>query len=154
MSQATIERTDYSTLVSKKVTIVRNLKEANEKGETSEEVEGTVQASNEMGILIKPKGKTNFTLIEMGEIEEVYLTPETDKKFTRSKLKPVEAGKVRRHLLDRHGVTLDWVNKATEEEAAQYHDSLDHEKLDLGHVHVEPKEGEAASEDEPAGDES
>lgn len=150
MTQATIERADYGTLVSKKVTIVKNLKEANDKGETSEEIEGTVQAVNAMGILIKPKGKVNFDLVETGDIEEVFLTPEGDKKFTRSKLKDVEDGKMRRHLLDRHGVTLKWANEATEEEAVAYHNTLDHEKLDLGHVHGKVEKAETPAEGEAA----
>jgi hypothetical protein len=153
MTTATVEKADYGTLVSKKVTIVRNLKTANEKGETAEEVEGTVQAANEMGILIKPKGKTNFHLIEMSEIEDVFLTPEGDKKFTRSKLKMVEPGKMRRHLLDRHGLTLKWCNEASEEDAVKYHDSLNHEELDLGHVHV-AKEEKADDATEAAVEES
>lgn len=156
MTTATVEKSDYGTLVSKKVTIVRNLATPNAKGESAEEIEGTVQASNAMGILIKPKGQVNFKLVEHNEIEDVFLTPEGDKKFTRSKLKLVEAGKMRRHLLDRHGLTLKWCNEATEEDAVAYHNSLNHEELDLGHIHV-AKEEKAEAEDtpaEPAGEES
>lgn len=145
MSTNVIEKDDYGTLVNKKVVIVKNT--TDDKGQpTTEEVEGTVQASNPLGILIKPKGKVNFDLIELKDIEEVYTPAEGDKKFTRSRLKPVEEGKMRRHLLDRHAVNLEWVNSVSEEDAVKYHDSLDHEKLDLGHYHKAP------SEDAPAED--
>lgn len=145
MSTATIEKAEWKTLVSKKVTIVRNLPEPNEKGESSVEIEGTVQAINDEAVLIKPKGKVNFEMIPAGEIEEIYPTPEGDKKFTRSKLKEVAEGAMRRHLLDRHGITLTWANAATEEQAVEYHSGLNHEELDLGHVHVAEKAEEAAA---------
>lgn len=150
MTTQTVEKKDYAELANKKVTVVRNLSEPDADGNGTVEIEGTVQVANEMGILIKPKGKVTFDLIGLAEIEDVYLTPDKDKDFVASKLKPVEPGKMRRHLLDRHGVALAWANQATEEEAVAYHDSLDHKGADLGHIHVEPKpDGEAAVE-EPA----
>ena len=133
----------------KKVVVTRNLAEPNEKGESAVEVEGTVQIGNALGLLIKPKGKTNFELIPAAEIEEITLAKESNKAIKRSKLQPVKLGQARRHLLERHGVQLAWVNSVTEEQALEYHNSLDHEDLDLGHVHVE-KGGES---NEPAGDE-
>lgn len=132
----------------KKVVVTRNLPEPNEKGESAVEIEGTVQIGNALGLLIKPKGKTNFELIPAAEIEEVVLAKESNKALKRSKLQHVKLGQARRHLLERHGIALAWVNNATEEQALEYHNSLNHEELDLGHVHVEK------SKDEPAGDES
>jgi hypothetical protein len=147
--------TQLGEYVNKKVTVTRNLAEPNEKGESAVEVEGTVQAGNQLGILIKPKGKVSFDLIPIGEIEEIVLAAEGAKKFKRSKLQLVKVGQARRHLLERHGVQLTWVNTVTEEQAHEYHQSLNHEDLDLGHIHVAKEDadkGDAAGE-ESDGDE-
>ena len=149
MSTTTSER-DLAQYEGKKVVITQNLKEPNENGETAVEVEGQVQVGNENGVLIKPKGKTNFALIEAQDIEDIRLAPEKDKSLKASKLKLVKVGSARRHLLERHGVTLKWANSVSEEQALQYHDSIDHVEADLGHVHVD--KSEKADDDE--GDES
>lgn len=145
MSTTTSER-DLTQYADKKVTIVRNLPEPNESGEGTVEIEGVVQVANEHGLLIKPKGQVKFELIPASEIEDVYMAREGVKKLKRSKLKPVALGQARRHLVERHGITLEWANNATEEQALEYHNSLDHEGLDLGHYHAADADGDAAPE--------
>lgn len=134
----------------KKVVVTRNLSEPNEKGETAVEVEGQVQVANEIGILIKPKGKVQFDLIPISEIEEINLAKEGNKPLKASKLQPVKLGQARRHLLERHGVQLKWANEVTEEQAFEYHESLNHKELDLGHFHEAKAAGDESSESDTA----
>jgi hypothetical protein len=134
-----------STYEGKKVIVTVNLKEPNEKGESAIEIEGTAQNANDLGILLKPKGKTNLELIEAADIEDVRYAPEPDKKLTAKSLKDVEYGQAKQHLLDRHGLTLTDINSLTEQAALDYHSGLDHKALDLGHVH-----GAKASEERAA----
>lgn len=136
---------DYSEFQGKKVLVVRKLDKPNEKGESAVEVEGLAQSANELGILIKPKGKVQLELIPADEIEEVSYAPEKAKALKAKTLKPVEYGQARTHLLERHGVDLEWANAVTEQEAFDYHKSLDHEELKLGHVHGD-KSASPASE--------
>lgn len=119
----------------KRVKVVVNLPEKNEKGELAVEMEGTVQAGNELGLLIKPKGKVKFELIERGLIEEIVLVTEKSSELERTSLKPVKIGQARRHLMERHGYTLSQANALTEEEAMEIHEKIDHEADDLGHIH-------------------
>lgn len=134
MSIATdVSLADYT---GKKVIITQNLDQPDKEGNSAVEIEGTVQVGNSDGVLIKPKGKATFDLIEARSIEDIRLAPEKDKSFKASKLKLVTIGTARRHLLERHGVTLAWANSVTEEQALDYHNSLDHVELDLGHVHT------------------
>lgn len=137
---------DYSEFQGKKVVVVRNLSEPNEKGESAVEIEGLAQSANELGILIKPKGKVSLELIPADEIEEVSFAPEKEKPLKAKTLKPVSYGQARAHLLERHGVDLEWVNSVSEQEAYDYHKSLDHEELNLGHVHGE-KESKSKAEE-------
>lgn len=139
--------TDLSQYTGKKVIVTQNLAAPDADGNSAVEVEGTVQVGNASGVLIKPKGKATFDLIEAASIEEIRLAPEKDKAFKASKLKLVTVGQARRHLLERHGVTLKWANSVTEEQALEYHNSLNHVELDLGHVHSEKAEAaESAGE--------
>ena len=138
---------DLAQFTNKRVIIVRNLPEPNEKGEGAVEIEGQVQIGNELGVVIKPKGQVKFDMIPAEEIEEIRLATEVSKDLKRSKLKVVELGSARRHLLERHGYTLAWVNSATEEQAFEHHASLDHEEMDLGHVHVNKEEKDASSDE-------
>ena len=49
--------TPYGEFVGKKIVLTRNLDQPNDKGELAEEIEGTLEAANDQGILFKPKGK-------------------------------------------------------------------------------------------------
>ena len=134
---------DYSEFQGKKVIVVRNLPEPDENGAQAVEVEGLAQSANELGILIKPKGKVKLDLIPADEIEEVSFAPEKAKALKAKTLKVVEYGQARAHLLERHGVDLEWVNSVSEQEAYDYHKTLDHVELKLGHVHGEKSKSEA-----------
>lgn len=131
----TTEERDLSQFKDKRVVVTRNLPEPNDKGESAVEVEGLVQVGSALGLVIKPKGQTKFDLIPAEEIEEIHLAKDSSKPLKASKIKLVELGQARRHLLERHGYTLEWVNSVDEETAKQHHDEIDHEAEGLGHVH-------------------
>lgn len=132
---ATSTEIDYTEYTGQTVTVVHNLPEPDEEGHETIETSGKVQVGNTNGILIKPKGQLQFKLIKADDIEEVFLSVEKSKPLKATKLQLVTIGQARRHLLERHGVTVKWANEVSEEQALEYHNSLDHVELDLGHVH-------------------
>lgn len=146
---------ELSKYQSKRVVVVRNLAEPNEKGERAVEIEGLAQAANALGVLIKPKGKTNVELIELHDIEEISFAPEKNKILKPKSLRPVTYGQAKSHLLERHGYTLTEANALTEEEALETHDKIDHVEDDLGHIHEDKSDtpagravAEASDDDE------
>lgn len=102
------------------------------------EVTGTIKAATVAGVPFKPKGKAGLELLTVEQIEEVSYAPIKDKAVSQKKLKPIEFGAARQHLVDRHGVTLSWAKDADEKTAFEYHEGLDHE--DLGHRHEKETE--------------
>jgi hypothetical protein len=136
----------------KKIIVTVNLDEPNDKGETAVEVEGTALAANALGILLKPKGRTQGELIEAAKIEQVQFAPEKARAIKAKSLKVVVYGDARNHLAERHGTALSWLNGATEAAALEYHGTLDHS--DLGHNHdPKPAKVEGAEAEAPASDE-
>ena len=104
-----------------------------------EEVRGTIQAATVAGIAFKQKGKPGLELIPSADlIEEIDYAPVKQKSVTQKKLKPIEFGQARQHLIDRHGVELSWAKDADEKAAFEYHNGLDHSNL--GHTHVAEKD--------------
>lgn len=128
-----------------KVIVQVKLDEPNAEGATLVEVEGTCLAANELGVLFKPKGRTKAELIEADKIESINFAPEKARVLKPISLKEVAYGDARKHLLERHGVALSWVNNeaTTEASALEYHQTLDH--ADLGHNH-DPKPEKAKDE--------
>ena len=123
--------TDYSKFEGKKVSLVRN-----EVGkETATEIEGKVESANALGVLIRPKGKTQFELIPAAEIEQISFVEDKPKDISVKTLKIIEFGQARAHLLERHSYTLTDVNKLTELEGYDLHNLIDHVADDLGHIH-------------------
>lgn len=118
------------------------------------ELEGKIEAASEAGLAFKEKGKSNLDLYLPGQVESLQAAPDKPKPVSQKKLKPITLGQARQHLLDRHGVPLDWAKQNSEEAAFEYHKTLDH--ANLGHVHVEPEQTERdkALADEPSGDEA
>lgn len=114
-------------------------------GEESVELEGKAEAANALGILLKPKGKTNFELIELSNIASVSLAPEKDIVLKARTLKLVELGQAKAHLLERHAYTLSEVNGLGEEQASDLHHQIDHPVEDLGHVHGAKASGDSAA---------
>lgn len=109
-----------------------------------EEIEGTVLAANELGVLIKPKGKTQAVLVELGDIEgDIAHANEKPKNLNQRTMKVITYGGARQHLVTSHGYKLSEIKPMSEGEAFDFHASLDHS--DLGHVHSDAK---------PAADES
>lgn len=139
---------DLSQYEGKKIVVVKK----SENGDAAE-IEGTAQLANQLGILIKPKGKTNLEMIETADIEEVRYVVEKPKALARKTLKPVEFGQARNHLLERHGLTLTQVNEMDEKAAFDVHNEVDHEGSDLGHVHGDKNKTERAEAVSEATDE-
>lgn len=126
--------------------------------EGSIETEGKVEAANDLGILIKPKGKSQVEMFEADKILQVVLAPEKEKGVSKKHLQPIELGHARQHLADRHGITLSELKNYTEDAAFAAHKQIDH--ADLGHDHNPkpkqekpadgaPAEAESNSEDNP-----
>lgn len=138
--------TDLTKYSGQRVVVQVKLDEPNDKGETLIEIEGKAEAANALGILIKPKGRTQVELVEVDKIESVELAPESEKKLSAKSLAILDLGKGRQHLLDRHGLTLEEVNQLNEEQAFDYHGELDHVELALGHKHEEKKAAEERAE--------
>lgn len=123
---AQIEYTDYKD---KKVVLER----VTDDGVV--EVEGTVLgAMPGKGISFREKGKTNVELILDHEIEGISTAEGSEAKVKARRLDFIALDKIKRHLVDRHGVTLTQVNSMTAEEAFQVHEDYDHS--DLGHFHA------------------
>ena len=102
------------------------------------ELEGKLEAASAAGLAFKEKGKSNLDLYMPDQVESLQAAPDKPKSVSQKKIKPIVEGQARQHLLDRHGVPLDWAKKASEKEAFEYHKNLDHSNL--GHVHVEPEQ--------------
>lgn len=100
-----------------------------------QEIEGTAETANELGILLKPKGKSTVQIIDAVSVETVEIAPEKDKSIRCRWVKDVEVGGARAHLAQAHGFTLSSVNSMTEEVAFEQHKGVDHS--DLGHQHGE-----------------
>jgi hypothetical protein len=142
---AAVEEIQLDQYIGKRVVVVRNVN--GENGPEAVEIEGYVETANAKGVLLKPKGKTQFDLIEADEIEKIDLAPE-DTKLKARRINPVKLGQAKNHLLERHGYTLTQVNDMTEQEAFEFHLSLDHKAEDLGHYHAEkPAKKDDDSED-------
>lgn len=103
------------------------------------EVTGTIKMATVAGVAFKQKGKSGVELIDsVDKIEEIDYAPVKQKSVSQKKIKPIEFGQARQHLVDRHGVELSWGKDAEEKAAFDYHAGLDHSNL--GHVHVAPED--------------
>ena len=117
--------TDYSELKGKKVNLT-----------TSEGTfEGTVEAGSPIGIVFRAKGKQGGELVEAKDILNIAEAVAGPKKLRQRTLPRVAEGKFREHLVDRHGYQISQIAELSEEEAEQFHSTLDH--TDLGHKHKE-----------------
>lgn len=126
---------DFKQFTGKKVRVVHNLEKPNAQGHMAEEIEGTVQVGNALGLLIKPKGRTMSDLIEADKIESVDEIVSAPKQLKAKALKDVTLENARQHLLDRHGWLLTEANKISDKEGLERHDDLAHDNL--GHTHGE-----------------
>lgn len=119
-----------------------NITFKNDEGEVVTQ-EGKVESASEVGVLFKERGKSSMSIIEPDDIESIELAAVREPKISVKKLKPVELGKARAHLADRHGLNMAYINSVTEQQAFDYHAELDHKELDLGHIHEGDEEPEA-----------
>lgn len=117
---------------------------------TLKEVTGTIKAATVAGVPFKTKGKSGLDLLTVEQIEEIDYAPIKPKPVTQKKLKPIEFGQARQHLIDRHGVELSWAKEADEKSAFEYHKTLDHSNL--GHRHEVADEREQALAEDNAGE--
>lgn len=143
----TVEASELNQYEGKRVTLTYT-DAAAEGGSVT--LEGKAEKANAKGVLLKPKGKTNFELIESERVTAIELAPDTAKPLTARVLKEVELGTAKNHLLERHGLTLTEVNELTEEAALEFHQGIDHVAEDLGHVHGAKPSAEKAAEVEAA----
>lgn len=118
---------------------------------TEEKLEGKIEVASEAGVGFKPKGRREMDLLEVEDIVGIEEAPVTEAKLKQVGLKPIELGRVKKHLIDRHGAPLSQVNALTAEQAEELHNKIDH--TDLGHHHNKkdkPKEEQAEAAPEAA----
>lgn len=127
---------DYKQYAGQRVNLVYN----DETG-AQQVLEGRCISGNALGVIVKAKGKTTVQMIEAENIISVEAQPEAPKKISVKKMKPIENSGVRAHLALYHGVSLETVNGMTDEQGAEYHNSLDHGQL--GHNHLGTSKDEA-----------
>ncbi len=131
MTTTALDLTQYS---GKKVVVYATNKED---PSVTDEIEGTVQIGTAVGLLIKLKGKSVAEIIEAERIDSIEAAPEPEKKIRVRYVKDVTVETVRKHLVDMHAVKLSDINGMTGQSALDWHASMDHEALDLGHRHGE-----------------
>lgn len=146
----TVKAEDLQQFLNKRVVLHTNDPEDSSK---TIEREGKVEAASIAGIAFKEKGKSSVDLYEIHQIFEIDTLPEPPKKIRQKKLKPVEEGQVRQHLVDRHGMPVSKANELNEAQATELHDRIDHK--DLGHRHeaaeqTSQEQAIAAAEDDAA----
>lgn len=130
---------DYSGYKGKRVIVVVN----GENGE-AQEIEGTIDSVTAGAFILRPKGKTKVELIEDDDVLEIKDAPTPTKALKAKSLKPIELGQARAHLLDRHGYKLSDINALSEQEAFDFHATVDHSEL--GHNHDTSPAPSAAEE--------
>lgn len=126
---------DYSEFTDKKVTIQLT---------DNTKVEGTVEAGSTVGVVFKEKGSRGTKLIEAAQIAAIEPVAEAPKKLKQRTLPIVTEGKVREHLIERHGFKVSEIEALSEDAAKSFHDGIDHS--DLGHKHRAKTEAELAIE--------
>lgn len=121
---------DYTSFIDKKAIV-----QYNDADGIVQETEGLVEMTNAIGLLLKPKGKSQAILVEADNIVDVIAAPVGKKKIKPKYISKVDLTTVRQHLGDRHGVRLADLNGMTNEQALSWHDSFDHDEMDLAHRH-------------------
>lgn len=113
--------------------------------------EGLIELATEQGVMFKKRGSSGVQLIEAKDVQTVVELPSKEANVTVKKLQPIAAGRVRQHLVDRHGFTVEAANTLSEAEATVQHEQIDHKPL--GHVHVTPQAETDAAAGVATGDE-
>lgn len=98
---------------------------------------GTIMYVAPQGLQLKFKGRAKTKLILMHEIKSVTVA-KSDLTFKPKRLAVYLPPKVRQHLLDHHGMTIEFVKGLSEEQAVALHDSIHAESV-VGHYHAAPE---------------
>jgi hypothetical protein len=117
----------------------------------TEEQFGQIKVATVAGVGWTQKGKPGAELKKPEDFYEVELAAAKPKAVTQKKLKPIAEGQMRQHLADKHGTSLQWCKSATEQQAVDFHKTIDHS--DLGHNH-EAKDKPADERTEALSDEA
>lgn len=127
---------DISALAEKRVALTVQDTDGSEK-----EIEGTIEAASAAGVVIRQKGARRSEVYAAAQIlsAEVLLV---GKKIKRRQLQPIEVEEAKQHLADRHGYSLPDVEPFTDEQALDFHGTINHENL--AHYHRKPTPVEAA----------
>lgn len=143
-AQQTVDPATLDGFTGKRVTLTFN--------KDGEQVvqEGRVEMGAAIGLMFKEKGKSNVQLIEADSIVAVSELATREPKVTVKTLQPIAEGRVRQHLADRHGYTVEQANGLTEAQAKVEHDGIDHSTL--AHKHEVPKAQEEAGDSPIASD--
>jgi hypothetical protein len=128
--------TDYGRYKEKKVVMM--VGDPADPDKEAVQHEGVIKAATAAGVLLKPKGRSIVELFDLNQILGIEVLAEANQVVQRT-VKLPELGTVRQHLADRHGFLVPPLEKMTEEEAVQAHNSQ-HEAIgkDLGHRHETP----------------
>lgn len=84
------------------------------------EIDGDLKAVHERGVLIRPRGRVSFEMIDIGNIESLELFDDIAKPITVKRMAHILYGATRQHLADRHGFALDELNSKEFTEARAY----------------------------------
>ena len=105
----TTAQIDFTKYTDKRVTLV--VKPADGQGDNVT-LEGKVELGVPQGLMFKRKGSGQPDLIEAERVVSIDEVPDKPKELKAKTLKPVDADKVKSHVLERHGVSLDYANEA------------------------------------------
>lgn len=124
--------TDYESLSGKRVNLTTE----------GEVLEGRVEAGSPIGVVFKKKGSSRADLVLAEDIEAIEEIKAASNKLRQSSLARVAEGRMRRHLVDRHGYRIVDIEPLAEFQAVEMHDQIDHSEL--GHKHRALSAAEAA----------
>lgn len=112
-----------------------------EDGGDADQFEATVESVNEMGVLVRRKGRAALKLYAADDVIETQVLPEKPKTLKPKRINPLKLGAAREHLVLHHGYKIADIQDRSEEWALEFHNSqIDHEGL--GHFHAEAKKQE------------
>lgn len=104
----------WTTWIERRVVAIVNV------SDTAVELDGDLKAVHERGIMIRPRGRTSFEMIETIDLESLELYDEKPKRIEPKRMAHVLFGATRQHLADRHGWALDELNSPEFTEARAY----------------------------------
>lgn len=123
------ETVDLELFVGKKVTFTLT------EGDTTEQVEATIEAANDQAVMFKRKGKSNIEFKDASAVSDVALQESAEPVVKARRQDPVTIDNIKRHLVDRHGYAVADINAMSAVDAFEFHGKIDHEPL--GHFHAD-----------------